>query len=243
MSVSRSGWNFENTKAGYRNLWKSATIKPSDAVKVNKATTRVLAGEAQYKEVQRYTGVPWFFIGALHMRESACDFEGVLHNGDRIIGTGRLTYRVPKGRGPFATWADSAVDALRIKQLDEIDDWTIERMLYCAENFNGLGYALYRGVNSPYVWASTTKQERGKYTSDGHWDPNAWDEQTGVAAILKRLCELRPEINLRLNTFDALKPKPAPAPEPFPPPPDIPKPEPKQPRPWWMQLLDRLLGR
>lgn len=54
--------------------------------------------QARYERVSQATGVPWELIGAIHYRESDFDFGAALHNGDKIIGTGRKTYRVPAGR-------------------------------------------------------------------------------------------------------------------------------------------------
>ncbi len=102
-------------------MWSTATLKGgTDAANAETFANKIIAAEARYKAVQASTGVPWYFIGALHMRESSCDFRGVLHNGDRIIGTGGLTVRVPAGRGPFSTWEESAVDALKLKDMHRV---------------------------------------------------------------------------------------------------------------------------
>lgn len=186
-------WTFDATEAGYSKLWKSAQLKASDANQAETFANKIIAAEARYKGVQSSTGVPWFFIGALHMRESACSFSGVLHNGDQIIGTGRLTTHVPAGRGPFLTWEDSAVDALKMKDMQRVQEWSAARMLFQAEVFNGLGY-VGKGINSPYVWAGTTHEQRGKYVSDGEFSATADDTQLGVAAVLIRLAQKRPDI-------------------------------------------------
>src|SRR5262245_37740929 len=149
------GWSFEETRAGYSNMWRSATIKPSDSAQADKFANLILKNEARYKRVEALTNVPWFLIGGWHMRESSNNFEGVLHNGGHIIGTGRKTSLVPAGRGPFATWEDAAVDALRLKGFDTIKVWPVERMLWASEIYNGIGY-VGKGVNSPYVWAGTS---------------------------------------------------------------------------------------
>lgn len=200
-------WTFEESRAGYGNLWRSATIKDGqDSTNADMFSGRIIEAESRYKAVQAATGVPWFFIGALHMRESSNNFAGVLHNGQKIIGTGQRTTLVPAGRGPFSTWEESAIDALRGKGLDDVPVWPVERMLYEAERFNGWGYA--GKVNSPYVWAGTNHEQTGKYVADHVWDPTAADTQLGVAAVLKRLAERRPDIAAALVS-DAPKPEPA----------------------------------
>jgi lysozyme family protein len=186
-------WTFENTEAGYNKLWKAAQLKASEANQAELFANRIIAAEARYKGVQSSVGVPWFFIGALHMRESSCNFAGVLHNGEHIIGTGRVTTLVPAGRGPFSTWEAAAVDALKMKDMHRVQEWSAARMLYQAEVFNGLGY-VGKGINSPYVWGGTTNEQRGKYVADHVFDPNAEDTQLGVAAVLIRLAQKRPDI-------------------------------------------------
>lgn len=191
-------WTFEATERGYANLWESATLKGgADAANAETFADKIIAAEQRYRVVQTVTGVPWYFIGALHMRESSCNFEGVLHNGDRIIGTGGLTTRVPAGRGPFATWEAAAIDALKLKDMHRVQSWSVARMLYQAEVFNGLGY-VGKGVNSAYVWAGTNHEQLGKYVADHVWDGSFDDPQLGVAAVLIRLAQKRPDIHADL---------------------------------------------
>lgn len=198
---------FEAARVGYGNLWREARVKPgADSQNADRFADKIIANEARYRYVQNTTGVPWFFVAALHMRESSCNFDGVLHNGEKIIGTGRETRLVPAGHGPFATWEESAVDALKLKDLHRVQEWSIERMLYSAEVYNGLGYL--GKVNSPYVWAGTTLEQTGKYVADHVWDPSAEDTQLGVAALLKRLAERRQDIAQALQPSQPEVPQP-----------------------------------
>jgi len=191
-------WTFDATERGYANLWRTATLKGgADAAQAEKFASAIIAAELRYRAVAAATGVPWYFIGALHMRESSCNFAGVLHNGERIIGTGKLTSLVPEGRGPFSTWEASAIDALKLKNLHRVQHWSAARALFESEGFNGLGYVA-RDINAPYVWAGTNHEERGKYVADHVFDPNAEDTQLGVAAVLIRLAEKRPDIHADL---------------------------------------------
>jgi lysozyme family protein len=145
---------------------------------------KYLANKDAYLSVSKATSVPSELVFALHYRESSLRFNGVLHNGENIIGTGRLTKLVPKGRGPFSSWEEAAVDALEMKRKIFPQVWNFESMCDFAERYNGLGYR-NRGELSPYVWAGTNKHdETGKYISDGKYSSTAIEKQLGVAALL-----------------------------------------------------------
>lgn len=162
------------------------------------AGAKVLAGKTRYQSVQLRTRVPWFLIGAIHNMEASCDFRACLHNGERIIGTGRKTRLVPAGRGPFDTWESAALDAIRLNGMGAITVWNVGQMLYWAERFNGWGYetGAGRAEASPYLWScSSVNDGFGKYTGDGHYDSNApANGQVGVATQFKWL-ELNHQIS------------------------------------------------
>ncbi len=189
--------SYSSVSNGYANLWDKAVIQEGDADNARKVASRIFANKDRYIKVAERISHPelWPLIGALHDREDGGNFSGVLHNGEHIIGTGRKTSLVPAGRGPFSTWENSAVDALTMpgKEWHKIDSWPIARWLYEAEKFNGFGY-YSRGINSPYVWSGTSLQQRGKYVADGVWSANAWDNQLGVAVVLKALFADHPEL-------------------------------------------------
>lgn len=192
-------WTYANTRAGYDNMWSRIKIKSGqDSTDATRFAKKIIAAEKQYKAVEAATGVPWFWIGAIHMREASNNFKGVLHNGEQIIGTGRKTRMVPKGRGPFKTWADSAIDALKLKNLHKIKEWPVSRMAYEAERYNGFGYTK-RGINSPFLWAGSNHEQRGKFIADGKFSKTADDTQIGVMTVLRRLADTRPDIASALN--------------------------------------------
>ncbi|WP_201160076.1 hypothetical protein [Rhodoplanes elegans] len=177
----------ETTAAGYRALWTKAAIVPARRDDAAAVAARIRAAQDRYLPVARATGVPWWMIGALHMRESSLSFAGHLHNGDSLNG---YTRQVPKGRpkvghGPPFGWTESAIDALTMKGLQTVTVWSLERVLYECERYNGWGY-LGKG-NSPYLWSWTTLYAGGKYVRDHVYDPNAVDRQPGVVAIFKAL--------------------------------------------------------
>jgi lysozyme family protein len=154
----------------------------------------LLLGKATYQQIQAVTNVPWPFIGLCHYRESDFDFDTYLGNGQSLA---RVTTIGPKGRGPFTgpnAFVDGAVDALRLQGLLGASDWSVPRMLYRLEGFNGFGYH-GKGANSPYLYGGSNRYgspeaRGGKYVRDGVFDPNVVDTQLGIAVILKALREL-----------------------------------------------------
>ena len=169
--------------------WNKAKFTRS--TDINKQAAKIADNRARYDAVSKATGVPWDVIGVIHYRESSGDLKGVLHNGQKIIGTGKKTTLVPKGRGPFSTWEEAAIDALVVcpPYAAKNKDWSIAGTLDILERYNGLGYR-NKGLPSPYLWAGTDQYVKGKYVADGKYDPNHVDKQLGVAPILMKLREL-----------------------------------------------------
>lgn len=172
--------------------WRRAKFTRS--TRINAEAAKIEANRGRYEVVSKATGVPWDVIGVIHYRESSGDFAGVLHNGQKIIGTGKKTTLVPKGRGPFSTWEQAAIDALANchPYLAKQKDWSLGITLDLLEAYNGLGYR-NKGLPSPYLWAGTDQYEKGKYVADGKFDPNHVDKQLGVAPILMKIREMEAE--------------------------------------------------
>lgn len=195
--------SFDSLKTHYKELWLKVKIDPGQEANVMGAAKRIFANKARYLAVSLKTGVPWFFIGLIHNLEAGLSFRGHLHNGDPLTGR---TFQVPAGRplvgNPPFTWEESALDALTQKGLQTIKAWTIERLLYEAERYNGFGYMLYHpGDLSPYVWSKTNHNDgTGKYVADGKWSGTAFSEsQVGFAAGLIALMQLDPTIKFDPN--------------------------------------------
>lgn len=188
-------YTFEQLRGDYAQRWDDMSLLPSRVVEMDFAAKKIIAGKTVYQTVERHTGVPWAFVGVLHWREASCDFAGVLHNGEKILGTGHLTRLEPKGRGPFVTWVDSALDALAIKGYRVgTPDWTVERALFEGERFNGFGYR-YRGLPSAYLWSGSDQYKGGKFVRDGQFDASVQDKQTGIAPLMARLLTLDKSIS------------------------------------------------
>lgn len=143
-----------------------------------------LENKDRYEAVAQKTGVPAKLIAALHWRESNGNFNTYMHNGDPL---GQPTVNVPRGKY-FTDWESSAIDALNEKNKCGLSSDTTDTnaMLEYAERYNGLGYRS-KGVASPYVWAGTTNYNGGKYVADGVYSSSHYDQQLGVALMLKSL--------------------------------------------------------
>lgn len=168
-------------------LWQRAKMLPDKEAMLERMAQKAMSFKTDfYDPVTRVTGIPWYVIASLDMREEDFDHKGYLGNGDPL---NKVTRHVPKGRGPFKTWFEGAIDALHLDGvhiLPKGSHWDIVTALIKCEGYNGLGYST-KGIPSPYVWAGTNIQVHGKYVADGHYDPNAWDTQPGCAGLFLAL--------------------------------------------------------
>lgn len=184
-----ANYPFERLKGEYSRRWAAMTINPSRRPGMELIANKIIANQKRYENLQKLTGVPWYFIGMLHFRESSCNFNRHLHNGDPLSGK---TYHVPAGRipgkNPPYTFEESAVDALAMMGYTKIKNWTVEQIAYRSEMFNGFGYRM-NGFPSAYLWAGTNQYRSGKYIADGVFDPNAVDTQQGTMGVLKVILE------------------------------------------------------
>lgn len=176
--------NFDVLKAGYQEKWDDMKIIRTTAVA--NAANEIMKGMPRYKAISKMmgNGMPPEVIGVIHLRESDLDFGAHLHNGDKPLS--RPTRHVPRGRGPFESFEESAVDALSMEGAKGITDWSIPRQSWFLEKFNGFGYQHKAGGN-PYLYGGTNEYTSGKFVSDGVYDPSFHDPQLGVMAILKQL--------------------------------------------------------
>lgn len=187
--------NFLSLKPGYERDWATMVVRPEKADKVKSLSFRIQTAKHEYEYIVQVlhvrhpqSAVPWYFVGLLHLMECNLSFRHHLHNGDPLI---KRTTHVPAGRPvagkPPFTFVDSALDALVYQGLHTATDWSIPKILNRLEAYNGFGYRKYYNMNSPYLWAGSNLYTKGKYTADGHFDPNAVSTQIGTALILREL--------------------------------------------------------
>lgn len=183
----------------YVKLWEGMEISPNRKTEAANVAKKILSNKTRYQNIEQATGVPWHFIALVHYRESSLNFGKNLANGQPLS---MKTTIVPKGRGPYATFEESAVDSLvNVQKYTKDRDWSLPMYIYTIEGYNGYGYH-GKGIPSPYLWGGTNKQKAGKYVSDGVFSSSTWDTQLGVLAILKSLKELDPTV-----TFEGYDPK------------------------------------
>lgn len=165
--------------------WQNCKVPSDKGPAFASVAERIKANKNVYLDIEKETGVPWWFIGMVHYRESNLDMSTNIANGQKF---NKKTTIVPKGRGPFSSFKEAAIDALVncAPYAARNKDWSAAGALTKFEEYNGLGYA-NKGLPSPYVWAGTDQYIKGKYVRDGVFDPEHVDTQLGGAGILKFL--------------------------------------------------------
>jgi N-acetylmuramoyl-L-alanine amidase len=174
----------------YAGLWNTMAIRPDRQAEVAALAARIVKGAERYRSVANsfVNLLPWYVVGILHAMECGCDFNAHLHNGDPLSSR---TVHVPKNRPPVwdptRPWEESAKDAVGVDGLDKVKGWTLPRILFTFERYNGLGPRRRFGKATAYLWSYSNHYVRGKYVGDGQWDPEAVSKQAGAAVLLRQL--------------------------------------------------------
>jgi lysozyme family protein len=158
-------------------LFSQAIVDPTRTSELERAVNLIKANKARYQTVEAATNVPWFVVALVHFADRALDFSTCL-NGDPLKS---VTIHVPKGRGPFASWEESAIDFLRLDGFQIADPsgfLNVGRLLFRIESHDGFGYRTHN-VKSPFIWACTNLYTTGKYVADGVFDPNVQEKNAG----------------------------------------------------------------
>lgn len=179
-------FSFETLKPSYTDYLTNYPVRPEWQCIADNDAKRISNNRDRYQAVSDNTGVPWYIIGVIHLMEANLDFDTYLGNGDPLFsseGEGLKSRHVPAGRGPFDTWEAGAIDALKYQGMQLVKDWSDEQALYQLEKYNGFGYR-DKGHTSPYLTSGTTAYSKGKYVSDGKYDPDAISGQIGAIPVL-----------------------------------------------------------
>jgi lysozyme family protein len=174
----------------YRRLFRTATVRPERKALVKQIADSLAAHKSRYQRAGDPIGVPWWFVAIIHSLEASQNFHTHLHNGDPLS---HQTVHVPAGRplgDPPFTWVESARDALTFDGLADVGGWSISRGLYRFERFNGFGYRKSTiNIPSPYLWSFSEHYKRGKFASDGVYDPKLISQQCGAAVLLRTMVD------------------------------------------------------
>jgi lysozyme family protein len=180
----------------YAVLLAATVIDPKREAELEARTKVILARAADenWQMVAAATGVPRLWGMASFERESGSDYTLSPAQGDpwRQVST-----HVPRGLGPYKSWAAAAVAAYRIDHLDKVGaaNWTWARACYEGELFNGFGYRTH-GIHTPYLWSWTNIYTRGKFVTDGRFDAAEQDQQCGIIPLMVALSRLDPSLAL-----------------------------------------------
>jgi lysozyme family protein/peptidoglycan hydrolase-like protein with peptidoglycan-binding domain len=191
--TAMAGFSYGALAKDYARLWHAMKISPAVLAAVDARVRAIARGRPRYDQVANATGVPWFVIGIIHDMEAGLKFTAHLHNGDPLSAR---TSHEPAGRPAFGLppfeWEDSAIDALAMKKLGEVKLWTIERIAYQLEAYNGWGYRTRNtGIHTPYLWSATSHYKKGKFVRDRVFNPDAVSRQIGAMALLRRLMDIQ----------------------------------------------------
>jgi lysozyme family protein len=183
----------DKIKAEYRALYNGCSVKAKYKSAVQRDMEQLLKNKARYDIVEAKTNVRWYIIGVIHNLEASFLFSSHLHNGDDIS---RKTHTEPKGLPkqwdpPKSSkdWEESAMDALAHDGFTKNTDWSLERMLYLLEGYNGWGPRQARKMNTPYLWSFSDHYTVGKYDFDGHWNSSLASDQCGAGVLMRALQE------------------------------------------------------
>ena len=176
----------DDLRQEYQRLFSGCAIQAQHQAEVENTVKTICANKDRYQTVAAALGIPWYFVAVIHAMEASLNFQSHLHNGDPLTAR---TVQVPKGRPvdgtPPFTWEESAIDALRLRGLDKVTDWSLPGLLFELEGYNGFGYRrLNPAVSTPYLWSYSPSYKSGKFVGDGKFDPDAVSKQCGAAVIL-----------------------------------------------------------
>ncbi len=180
--------------------WYAATLNGRGSVESD-AHQIIKFKDSHYMPVRLATGVPWWVVGCIDCREEAFRHDRHLVNGDPLSSP---TSHVPVGVGPFENWFDGAAFAMKHSGMRARPD--VISYLIDLEKYNGEGYhghpnpeAPASPCPSPYLWSGTNIYTKGKFGSDGKFDPALIDLQSGCVALVKCLINLGEDLGCPLS--------------------------------------------
>lgn len=184
--------SYQTLKSEYERLIRTMKIKSAWESQFVNTAKQIVANKARYEEVEAKTSVPWYFVGVIHSLECGLSFNKHLHNGDPLTRRTRLVPagRPAKGSPPFS-FLESAIDALQMKNFHKETDWSLSKIAWMLERYNGWGYRNHHpNTLSPYLWSGSYHYTSGKYIADGKWSSSAVSKQAGCMPLLRVILQI-----------------------------------------------------
>jgi lysozyme family protein len=185
---------FEILKPEYAQLLSIMTVRPEKKEIVDHIAVKLLSLKTRWEPISAINGVPIVLMATSFEREAASNFAKNPAQG----WSWRTQSSIIPHNGPFPTWQAAALEAYHLNGLDKVgrDNWTWELVCFYGEMFNGFGYRDFHARHTPYLWAMTNIQTRGKYIEDGKFDESHFDEQIGIIPVARRMVEIDPTVAL-----------------------------------------------
>ena len=189
---------YQELEPDYDRLLETCREDLSRKLELEKRVKEILALADKHHDewtfVTSVTGVPRLWGMASFERECDSDYSRSPAQGDRWD---ERSVNVPRGLGPYESWAAACIAAYRLDRLDHVGskNWTWSRACYEGELFNGFGPRA-RGRRTGYLWSWTNVYDGGKYVRDGVWDPEFRDPQCGMVPLMIALMKLDPTLKL-----------------------------------------------
>src|SRR5262245_66638906 len=74
----------------YAQQWDRMKIRANREAEFERIAKRLISHKERYQKVEKDTGVPWWMIAVLHLRESDANFNTYLGNGEPLNRRTRL---------------------------------------------------------------------------------------------------------------------------------------------------------
>lgn len=173
----------------YRKAYDECVVTADVKDQASKILAQMAPHSFTYAQIGWTFRLPWLCVSVIHQMECGMDFEKHLANGDPLTGN---TVHAPKNlmsdqfHAPYS-FVDAGIEALKWYKAQwsgNLSVHDIPSALQFLDQWNGLGYWEH-AVNNPYLWCGTDKYTKGKYATDGNFDPELVSTQIGVVALAK----------------------------------------------------------
>lgn len=195
--------SYSMLRPGYAKLWAGLVPSPGHVPALTAICRGLIAHKVAYQQVAQHMWGDagfWWYVAITDQMEGGGGASTFLGNGQSLH---EVTTQEPIGEGPFASFYDGAIAALRGVPAPK----SVEQAAYNWEGFNGWGY-LSKKIEDPYLAAQSNEYSAGKYVADHDYDPSAISQQPGALTILKVLLGIDSTIQIPVDTVPLPQPPP-----------------------------------